>query len=75
VLRGREPEEVERFLGNLRVIGPAVLAPASIGVLGLGVWLVLDEALRQFTRWCWGYGVIVALLVIATWDMVTKPGL
>lgn len=121
VLRSREPDEVERFLGNLRVIGPAVLAPASMGVLGLGVWLVLDSStwdfsqlwvqlalgvfaaafllgpavvgraainagrahergerdatLRQFTRWCWGYALIVVLLVIATWDMVTKPGL
>jgi len=121
VLRSQEPEEIARFLGNLRVLGPAVLAPASIGVLGLGVWLVLDSGtwdfgqlwvqlalgvfavaflvgpvivgraainagrahergdrdatLRQFRRWCWGYGLIVVLLVIATWDMVTKPGL
>jgi hypothetical protein len=57
VLRSHEPEEVERFLGHLRVIGPAVLA------------------LRQFGRWCWGYGLIVVLLVVATWDMVNKPGL
>jgi hypothetical protein len=35
VLRARKPEEVERFLGSLRVIGPLVLAPASLGVVGL----------------------------------------
>ncbi len=121
VLRARMPEEVGRFLGNLRVIGPLVLAPATFGVVGLGVWMVLDssawefgqfwvqlalglfaaafligpavvgraainagraadrgdhdETLRQFARWSWGYGVIVLLLVVATWDMVMKPGL
>jgi uncharacterized membrane protein len=121
VLRARKPEEVERFLGNLRVIGPLVLAPATVGVVGLGVWMVLTSsawgfgqlwvqlavglfaaafvigaahqsrtaiaaeraatrgdhvaALRQLARWSWGYGVIVLLLVVATWDMVNKPGL
>jgi uncharacterized membrane protein len=33
------------------------------------------EAARQLRRWAWGMGVIVALLVVATWDMVFKPGL
>jgi uncharacterized membrane protein len=33
------------------------------------------EALRQLRRWAWGMGVIVLLLVVATWDMVFKPGL
>ena len=121
VLRSRRAEEVERFLGNLRVIGPLVLAPASIGTLGLGAWMVLDssawdfsqlwvqlalglfaaafvigpavagraainagranergdhdETLRQFARWLWSYGLIVVLLIVATWDMVNKPGL
>jgi hypothetical protein len=36
---------------------------------------VHDEARRQLTRWSWGYWAIVALLVVATWDMTTKPGL
>jgi uncharacterized membrane protein len=34
-----------------------------------------DGALRQLARWSWGYRLIVLLLVVATWDMVSKPGL
>lgn len=121
VLRRAEPGEVRRFLSTLRVIGPRVLAPATVAVAGLGVWMVLNsaawdfgqlwvqlalalfglafligaayqsraaitaeralergdetEARRQFGRWVWGYRVIVVLLVAATWDMATKPGL
>jgi uncharacterized membrane protein len=33
------------------------------------------EAARLLRRWAWGMAAIVALLVIATWDMVFKPGL
>jgi uncharacterized membrane protein len=29
----------------------------------------------QLRRWAWGMALIVALIVIATWDMVFKPGL
>src|SRR4029078_9700737 len=32
-------------------------------------------ALRHLRRWAYGMGVILVLLVIATWDMVFKPGL
>ena len=32
------------------------------------------EAARRFLRrWSWGVGVILVLLVVATWDMVVKP--
>jgi len=121
VLRDPEPGAVARFIGNLRVIGPLVLAPATVAVIGFGVWLVLDsaawgfeqfwvqlalalftaafvvgaayqsraainaeraaargdhvEAHRQLVRWSWGYRLILLLLIAATWDMVTKPGL
>jgi uncharacterized membrane protein len=34
-----------------------------------------DAALRYLRRWAWGMAAILALLVIATWDMVFKPGL
>jgi hypothetical protein len=34
-----------------------------------------DEAVRQFRRWAWGMRAIAAILVVAFWDMVTKPGL
>jgi uncharacterized membrane protein len=33
------------------------------------------EAVRQLTRWSWGMRLILLLLLVATWDMVVKPGL
>ena len=121
VLRDRDPAAVGRFTGSLRVLGPRVLAPATVAVLGLGIGLVVEsdawdfgqfwvqlglglfaaaflvgavwqsrtalaatraaarkddaEARRQLRRWLWGYGLIVLLLVVAVWDMTTKPGL
>ena len=33
-----------------------------------------NQAARQLRRWAWGIGLIVLLLVVATWDMVFKPG-
>jgi uncharacterized membrane protein len=121
VQRTREPALLSRLLRALALVGPRVLAPATIAVIGLGVWLVLNSstwdfgqtwvqlalglfaaafvvgaahqsraalqatralergddsaAFRLFARWIVGYGVIVALLVIAVWDMVFKPGL
>ena len=119
-LREADPGAVARFVGSLRVIGPALLAPAAGLVLVLGIWMVVDsdawdfgqtwvwlglalllaaalvgaiflsrvgvaaegavraadnaEAVRQLRRWSLGIGVVVALLVVATWDMVFKPG-
>jgi uncharacterized membrane protein len=32
-------------------------------------------AAAQLRRWAWGTALIVALIVLATWDMVFKPGL
>jgi uncharacterized membrane protein len=121
VVRDPDPGAVGRFTGSLRVLGPLVLAPATVAVLGLGMWLVVDseawdfgqlwvqlglglfvaaflvgavwqsrsalaatraagreddaEARRQLRRWLAGYWLIVALLVVAVWDMTTKPGL
>jgi uncharacterized membrane protein len=34
-----------------------------------------EEARRQLRRWSWGYRLVVVLLVVAAWDMTTKPGL
>jgi uncharacterized membrane protein len=117
ILRAGEPAAVGRFLGDLRRIGPLVLAPAPIALLGFGIWAALDSwdfgelwiqlglglfvvafligaahqsraaisaeraasagdhaaAARWLRRWAWGMGVIVALLVVATWVMVAKP--
>ena len=121
VLRDPDPGAVGRFTGSLRVLGPLVLGPATVAVLGLGIGLVVDteawdfgqlwvqlglglfaaaflvgavwqsrsalaatrataqeddaEARRQLRRWLAGYWLIVALLVVAVWDMTTKPGL
>jgi hypothetical protein len=33
------------------------------------------EAARQLRRWSWGTRLILLLLVVASWDMVFKPGL
>jgi uncharacterized membrane protein len=33
------------------------------------------EANDQLRRWTWGMGAIIILLVVATWDMIFKPGL
>ena len=54
-LRAGDAASVARFVGTLRVVGPAVLAPATVVVLGLGVWLVLDGA-----AWSFGQGWVVA---------------
>ena len=90
-LRSDDGHALAQFVGSLRVIGPAVLAPATIATLAVGIWLVLDsaawdfgraidrdddaEARRQLARWTWGYGVVVSLLLVIAWDMVFKPGL
>jgi len=121
LLRRGDPVSRARFVGSLRTIGPLVLAPSVVALLGFGIWLVADsdawslgqawiaislglfaaafvvgaafqsraaigaeraaavgdhaEAVRQLRRWTWGMWLIVALLVVATWDMVMKPGL
>jgi uncharacterized membrane protein len=49
VLRRGEAGAVADFITNLRVIGPLVLAPATVAVVGFGVWLVLDSS-------AWGFG-------------------
>jgi uncharacterized membrane protein len=119
ILRTREPGATAGFLGSLRVIGPLVLAPAPVILLGMGIWMVAKQwdfgqtwvsvgfalfvvafligaahqsraailaeraskagddvaALRHLRRWAYGMGVILLLLIAATWDMVFKPGL
>jgi uncharacterized membrane protein len=48
VLRDPDPAAVGRFTASLRVIGPLVLAPATLAVLGLGIGLVLDTDAWDF---------------------------
>jgi hypothetical protein len=59
---------VARFVGNLRVVGPRVLTPASGAA-------TTTRRTASWARWSWGYWLIVPLLVVAAWDMVFKPGL
>ncbi len=66
VLRGGEPDEVARFVANLRVIGPAVLAPATLAVVGFGIWLGLESSVWGFGQ-LWvqlGLGLFVAAFLI-----------
>ena len=49
-IRGGDPAAVARLVGSLRVLGPAVLAPATIAVLGFGIWLVLDSDAWAFDQ-------------------------
>ena len=43
VLRDPDPAAVGRFTASLRSLGPLVLAPATVAVLGLGIGLVVDS--------------------------------
>ena len=120
-LRDPDRAAIGRFTARLRVLGPLLLAPATLAVLGFGIGLVVDtdewdfgqfwvqlglglfaaafligavhqsrtaraakraaahdddrEARRQLKRWSRGYRLIILLLVVAAWDMTTKPGL
>jgi uncharacterized membrane protein len=60
-LRGRDPQAVARFVSTLPVLGPAVLAPATVGVVGFGVWLVLDSETWDFGQ-AW---IVIALALFA----------
>jgi uncharacterized membrane protein len=60
-LRGADQQALARFVASLRLLGPSVLAPATITTLGLGVWLVLDSAAWDFAQ-TW---VQIALALIA----------
>jgi uncharacterized membrane protein len=62
VLRASERDAVMHFVAALRVVGPVSLAPASIAVVGFGVWLVIDSDAWDFGQ-TW---VILALAVFAT---------
>ena len=60
-LRAGDAHAVARFVGSLRVVGPGVLAPATISTLVLGIGLVLDGAAWDFGQ-AW---VLVALVLFA----------
>jgi uncharacterized membrane protein len=62
VLRNHDREAVARFVGDLRVVGPMLLAPSSVLVVGLGIWMVADDE-------AWGFGqtwIWLALALVGT---------
>jgi uncharacterized membrane protein len=66
--------------GLALLIAAVVIGAAFLSRTGLAAERAVQradhaEAARQLGRWAWGIGVIVVLLVVATWDMVVKPGL
>jgi len=54
IVRRGEAGDVERFVSSLRVVGPLTLAPATIAVIGFGIWLVADSDAWDFGQtWIW----------------------
>jgi uncharacterized membrane protein len=49
-LRSNDAGAVARLVRGLRLIGPTVLAPATIAVFGLGVWMVLHSPAWGFEQ-------------------------
>jgi uncharacterized membrane protein len=47
-IRSNDPAAVARLVSSLGVVGPAVLAPATVGTFGLGLWMVLDSSAWDF---------------------------
>jgi uncharacterized membrane protein len=59
VRRSWDSELVRRFTGAIRIIGPAVLAPSMLAVLGFGIWMVIHSA-----AWNFGQGWVIAGLTL-----------
>jgi uncharacterized membrane protein len=54
VARRQDRRAVEQFVSNLSTVGPLVMAPATLGVVGFGIWLVLDSDAWDFGQtWVW----------------------
>jgi uncharacterized membrane protein len=77
VLRSGGEGEVARFVSTLRIVGPATLAPAMLGVVGFGIWLVLESDAWSFGQaWVWLALVLfaVAFVVGAAFQSRTAIG-
>src|SRR5215210_8593489 len=61
-----ERDAVGRFVGSLSVVAPIVLAPATVSVVGFGIWLVLAGDAWDFgMTWIWlGLALFGAAFVI-----------
>jgi len=66
-LRAADPATLAGFVRSLGTLGPAVLAPATIASLGVGIWLVLDSA-------AWDFGQTWVLLALALFAAAVVVG-
>jgi uncharacterized membrane protein len=57
------------------LIGAAYLSRRAIAAGRAAETGDAAAARRQLRGWAGGYGVVLALLLVTTWDMVFKPGL
>ncbi len=57
------------------LVGAAFQSRAAIAAQRAAEEGNTDEAARQLRHWAWGSRIIILLLLLATWDMVFKPGL
>lgn len=57
------------------VVGAAFQSRAAISAQSAAEAGDYAELRRQLGRWTTGMWIILALLILATWDMVMKPGL
>src|SRR5207244_9109730 len=74
VLRDPDPAAVGRFTASLRSLGPLVLAPATVAVLGLGIGLVVDSDAWDFGQLWLQLGLALfaaAFLIGAVWQSRT----
>jgi uncharacterized membrane protein len=65
-LRERDVASLARFAATIRFIGPRLLAPATVLVAGLGVWLVLDSHQWHFGQFwiAFAIGLLAGVFVI-----------
>lgn len=61
------------LLAAVLVVGAGVQSRAAIGAERAIREENPDQARRHIRQWGWGATLILALLVVATWDMTTKP--
>src|SRR5262245_13541766 len=47
-LRSGKTDAVGSFIASLRIVFPLLFGPASLAVLGFGIWLVLDSDAWDF---------------------------
>jgi heme/copper-type cytochrome/quinol oxidase subunit 2 len=63
------------LLGGAFLFGAAVQSRVAIGAERAATAGQEEEAVRLLGRWTQGSLLILILLLVATWDMVAKPGL